>query len=306
MVEQTLRMFFTTLAYNKPLIKTARKAGMDLGGSYFVGGEYTDEMISQVKELNEKGIGVTIDCLGEFVKTEEDTAYYVDNAIAAIHAIRDHHLHGQISLKLYSVGLELDRELTVQNMKNILNEASGCDVFVTINMEEYKNCEAIVSIFEELRSHYENIGLALQANLFRTEQDLKRLHSLSPAIRFVKGAYKESEDVDMNDKSHVDENYKKLVKQHLLNGFYTQAATHDNDMIDFVKQVVKEYRIPPDQYEFQMLQGIRDKKQEELAAEGHKMVVYVPFGKDWYTYFMKRLAERPANIGFTVMSMFRR
>ncbi|MDZ5713337.1 proline dehydrogenase family protein [Jeotgalibacillus haloalkalitolerans] len=305
-IASALNQFFTTLAYNQLFIDISRRNGMDLGGSHFVGGEKTGDMVKQVKKLNSNGIGATIDCLGEFVKTEEDTKKYVDNCFKAIHAIRDEKLNAQISLKLFSVGLEVGKETAIRNMDEILKEAKKYNVFVTINMEEYKNCEDIISVFETLKENHENIGIALQANLFRTETDVERLDPFSPAIRFVKGAYIESRDVDINNKSYVDENYKKLVKTQLLKGNYTQVATHDNDMIDFVKQVVKEHDIPKEQFEFQMLQGMREEKQKELAEEGWNMVVYVPFGKDWYTYFMKRLAERPANIGFTLMSMARR
>ncbi|MFB1082820.1 proline dehydrogenase family protein [Jeotgalibacillus sp. JSM ZJ347] len=305
-VASVSNQFFTTLAYNQLFIDISRRIGMDLGGSHFVGGEKTDDMVKQVKKLNSNGIGATIDCLGEFVKNEEDTKKYVDNCYKAIHAIRDEKLNAQISLKLFSVGIEVGQETAIRNMNDILQEAKKYDVFVTINMEEYKNCEGIISAFEALREKYDNLGIALQANLYRTETDVERLDRFSPAIRFVKGAYIESGDVDINNKSHVDENYKKLVKSHLLKGNYTQVATHDNDMIDFVKKLVNEYDIPKDQFEFQMLQGMREEKQRELAEDGWNMVVYVPFGKDWYTYFMKRLAERPANIGFTFMSMARR
>jgi len=306
MVEETMRTFFTFLAKNEPLIKVARKSGLKLGGSQFVGGEHIDAVVDQVKEFNENGIGVTIDCLGEFVNETEDAKAAVNRCYNAIHAIHQYGLNGQISLKLFSVGLELGEEIAIHNMRNILDEAKDHGVFVTINMEEYKNCGKIIHVFTKLRKEYDNVGIALQANLYRTETDVVKLDDLDPTIRFVKGAYKESRDVDIDDKSQVDENYKKLVETHLKNGHYTQVATHDNDMIDFVKDFVKEHNISTDQFEFQMLQGIREEKQKELAKEGYKMVVYVPYGPDWYTYFMKRLAERPANVGFTMMSMFRR
>ncbi|TDL31366.1 proline dehydrogenase [Jeotgalibacillus sp. S-D1] len=306
MVEETMRTFFTFLAKNKPLIKVARSTGLTLGGSHFVGGQTVDGVVDQVKAFNEKGIGVTIDCLGEFINNEEDAKETVDLCRNAIAAIQSHGLNGQISLKLFSVGLELGEEVTLSNMREILEEAKKHNVFVTLNMEEYVNCGKIIEIFTKLRKEYDNIGIALQANLFRTETDVEKLEELSPAIRFVKGAYKESRDVDINEKKLVDENYKMLVKNHMLKGHYVQVATHDNDMIDFVKELVSEHNIPYDQFEFQMLQGMRDEKQKELAEEGYKMVVYVPYGPDWYTYFMKRLAERPANVGFTLMSVFRR
>ncbi|KIL51262.1 proline dehydrogenase [Jeotgalibacillus alimentarius] len=305
-VANALNKFFLTLAYNQLLINISRSVGMELGGSHFVGGEKTKDMVKQMKKLNQNGIGATIDCLGEFVGNEEDTKKYVDNCYKAIHAIRDEQLNAQISLKLFSVGLETGKETAIQNMNDILTEAKKYDVFVTINMEEYKNCEDIISVFEILRENHDNIGIALQANLYRTETDVRRLDRFSPVIRFVKGAYIENKDVDINNKKRVDENYKELVKTNLLKGNYTQVATHDNDMIDFVKDLVKKHQLSKDQFEFQMLQGMREEKQKELADEGWNMVVYVPFGKDWYTYFMKRLAERPANIGFTLMSMARR
>ncbi|MDG5471931.1 proline dehydrogenase family protein [Jeotgalibacillus sp. ET6] len=306
MVEETMRGFFTFLAHSKPLIKIARKSGLTLGGSHFVGGQEVEGMVDQVKEFNQKGLGVTVDCLGERIEGTEDAKETVNLCYKAIHALHENKLKGQISLKLFSVGLELSEEIAIHNMRNILEEAKKYNVFVTINMEEYKNCEKIIRVFTKLRNEYDNVGIALQANLYRTETDVEKLDALSPVIRFVKGAYKESADVDMDDKSNVDWNYQNLVKTNLLKGNYTQIATHDNDMIDFVKKTVKEHNIPLDQFEFQMLQGMRDEKQKELAEEGYNVVVYVPFGPDWYTYFMKRLAERPANVGFTVMSVFRR
>ncbi|PPA71145.1 proline dehydrogenase [Jeotgalibacillus proteolyticus] len=301
-----MRSFFTFLAHNKPLKKVARKTGLTLGGSHFVGGQTVEGMVDQVKVFNQMGMGVTVDCLGEEIEGTGDAKETVKLCYNAIHAIHEHQLKGQISLKLSSVGLELSEDIAIHNMRNILDEAKDHDVFVTINMEEYRNCGNIVDIFSKLRKEYDNVGIALQANLYRTETDVEKLDKLSPTIRFVKGAYKESRDVDMDDKSDVDENYKTLVKNNLLKGNYTQVATHDNDMIDFVKQLVAEHKIPNEQFEFQMLQGMRDEKQKELVEEGYNVVIYVPYGPDWYTYFMKRLAERPANVGFTLMSMVRR
>ncbi|RFU67367.1 proline dehydrogenase family protein [Bacillus sp. V59.32b] len=305
-MEQIMRDFFLFLSKNKSLTKLAKKYGLHFGASRFVAGETVDLAVKKIKDLNEKGLAVTVDYLGEFVDNEKEANEMADNSILAIEAIGKHKLNSQLSLKMTSMGMDISEEVVMKNMRKILDAARRNDVFVTIDMEDYSRCETTIDIFKKLRVDYENVGTVIQAYLFRTEKDIDDLNSLNPNLRLVKGAYKESEEVAFPDKKDVDENYKTIIKMHLLNGNYTAVATHDDAIIEYTKQLVKEYNIPNDQFEFQMLYGIRNERQLELVKEGYKIRVYVPYGTDWYGYFMRRLAERPANVAFVLKGMLKK
>jgi proline dehydrogenase len=168
-------------------------------------------------------------------------------------------------------------------------------------MEDYSHCQQTLTMLHELRKEYDNVGTVIQAYLYRSESDIKALQNVP--LRLVKGAYKESPKVAYPAKRDVDNNYKRIIKQHLVSGSYTAVATHDEHIIDYTKRLVSKYDIPHTRFEFQMLYGIRTQLQLSLAQEGYKMRVYVPYGNDWYAYFMRRLAERPANVAFVLKSM---
>jgi proline dehydrogenase len=299
-MEQVMRNFFLFLSKNKPLTKVAKKYGLRFGAARFVAGESIDLAVEAIKGLNKQGLSVTIDYLGEFIDNEAEANEMADQCIEAIKAIGRERIDSQLSLKMTSMGLDLSEEIVMNNMRRILDVAGEYGVFVTIDMEDYSRCGKTIDIFKRLKSEYDNVGTVIQAYLFRTEKDMEVLNEYSPNLRLVKGAYKESPLVAFPDKKDVDENFKKIIKMHLLNGNYTAVATHDDAMIEYTKQIVEEYDIPHDQFEFQMLYGIRVERQLELAREGYKMRVYVPYGTDWYGYFMRRLAERPANVAFVL------
>lgn len=305
-MEQLLRDFFLFLSKNKPLTKMARRYGLRFGASRFVAGETIDQAVKVIKELNSKGLEVTVDYLGEFVDSESEANEMADHCIEAIKAIGRENLKSQLSLKMTSMGLDISDEVVMRNMCRILEAAKEYNVFVTIDMEDYERCQKTIDIFKQLKSEFDNIGTVIQAYLYRTVQDMIDLNDYSPNLRLVKGAYKESPEVAFPEKKDVDENYKKIIQMHLLNGNYTAVASHDEAMIEFTKQFVKENNIPNHQFEFQMLYGIRNERQHELVQEGYKMRVYVPYGTDWYGYFMRRLAERPANVAFVLKGMFKR
>ncbi len=301
-----MRDFFLFLSKNKSLTKLARKYGLHFGASRFVAGESIDRAVNVIKELNKKGILVTIDYLGEFIDNEVEASERVNKTIEAIEAIGREEINSQLSLKMTSMGLDISEEVVLKNMRQILEAASRNNVFVTIDMEDFNRCEKTINIFKILKSEYDHVGTVIQAYLFRTASDIEDLNELSPNLRLVKGAYKESAEVAFPEKKNVDENFKKIIKMHLLNGNYTAVATHDDKIIEFTKQIVDEYNISNDQFEFQMLYGIRPERQLELVKEGFKMRVYVPYGIDWYGYFMRRLAERPANVAFVLKGMFKK
>lgn len=305
-MEQLLRNLFLFLSKNKGLTKLAKRYGLRFGASRFVAGETIDLAAAVIKDLNEKNLDVTIDYLGEFVDLEEEANEMADNSIKAIEAIGRENLRSQLSLKMTSMGLDISDEIVLRNMRKILDAAKTNHVFVTIDMEDYSRCQKSIDIFKELRKDYDNVGTVIQAYLYRTVKDIEDLNQYHPNLRLVKGAYKESPQVAFPEKKDVDENFKTIIKMHLLNGNYTAVATHDDAMIDFTKQFVKENNIQNDQFEFQMLYGIRPERQLELVKEGYKMRVYVPYGTDWYGYFMRRLAERPANVAFVLKGIVKK
>lgn len=305
-MEQALKNFFLFLSKNKSLTKAAKKYGLRFGASRFVAGETIGQAIQVIKELNSKGLGVTIDYLGEFVDNEAEAIERTNQSIEAIRAIGRENLNSQLSLKMTSMGLDLSEELVMKNMRRILDAAKENHVFVTIDMEDFDRCQKTLDIFQTLKAEYDNVGTVLQAYLYRVERDVDDLNEFEPNLRLVKGAYKESPEVAFPDKKDVDDNYKKIIKKHLLNGNFTAVATHDEAIIEYTKKLVKENDISNDQFEFQMLYGIRPERHLELVKEGYNMRVYVPFGTDWYGYFMRRLAERPANVAFVLKGVLKK
>ncbi|RXZ02089.1 proline dehydrogenase family protein [Fictibacillus sp. S7] len=303
-MEQAMRDFFLFLAKNKTMTKLAKRYGLKFGASRFVAGASLDSSISAIKKLNEKGMPVTIDHLGEFVDNELEAKEMTEHCIDAIKAISKENVNSQLSLKLTSMGLDISDDLVMANMRKIMEAAEKYNVFVTIDMEDYSRCEKTLEIFKRLKREFDNISTVIQAYLYRSLDDIKNLNDYHPNLRLVKGAYKESQEVAFPEKSDVDENYKKLIETHLLNGNYTAIATHDDEIINYTKDLVKKHSIPYDQFEFQMLFGIKVERQEQLMQEGYKMRIYVPYGNDWYGYFMRRLAERPANVMFVVKGVF--
>ncbi|RPF50361.1 proline dehydrogenase family protein [Aquisalibacillus elongatus] len=305
-MEKLMRKFFLFLSNNKFFTKIAKKYGFKMFASRFVAGETIEEAAEAIRELNKKGLVVTLDHLGEFVNDEKEARERTEQCIKAIRVIDEGNLESQLSLKMTSMGLDISRELVMENMRKILDAGQKHGVFVTIDMEDHARCEMTIEIFEELKQEYEGLGTVLQSYLYRTVDDLERLDKYDPNLRLVKGAYKESPEVAYPDKKDVDENFKNIIKIHLQNGNYTAVATHDDTMIDFTKEFVKEHDISNDQFEFQMLYGIRNELQEKLVKEGYTMRVYVPYGNDWFGYNMRRLAERPANVWFVLKGIFKK
>ncbi|MCM3412093.1 proline dehydrogenase [Metabacillus litoralis] len=294
------------LSKNKTLTKLAKKYGLRFGAGRFVAGDTIDLAKGVIQDLNHKGLDVTLDYLGEFIEDEQEARETADHCIKAIEAIGTSQLKSQISIKLTSMGLDISDEVVLKNMRHILTAAEKYNVFVTIDMEDFSRCEKTLEIFKTLKKEFKHVGTVVQAYLYRTVQDVEELGRYAANLRLVKGAYKESPDVAFPEKKDVDENFKKIIKTHLLNGHYTAVATHDDSMIDYTKELVEQYKIPKHQFEFQMLYGIRPEKQLDLVKEGYRMRVYVPFGTDWYGYFMRRMAERPANVAFVLKGIFKR
>ncbi|WP_147533993.1 proline dehydrogenase family protein [Bacillus marasmi] len=305
-MKQVLRDVFLFLSKNKALTTLAKRYGLNMGASRFVAGETINAAMDVIKLLNDQDLVVTLDYLGEFVDNEVEANLRAKKICETIEAIANANLNSQVSLKLTSLGLDISEEIVLENLRMILLVAEHNNIFVTIDMEDFKRCQKTLDIYKELRKEFNGLGTVIQAYLYRSERDVGELIHYQSNLRLVKGAYKEPPEVAFPNKSDVDINYKKLIKQHLLNGYFTAIATHDDAIIEYTKRMVQAHKIPHDQFEFQMLYGIRPEKQLELVNEGYTMRVYVPFGADWYGYFMRRLAERPANVAFVMKGMFRR
>jgi proline dehydrogenase len=295
--------FFLYLSKNKALNRAAQNWGGNIAAGKIIGGYNFPSSIRFIKELNKQGLSVTVDHLGEFVTSDAVAKERTDECIRTIEMIAAQGLDSQVSLKMTSLGLDIDEKLVYENMTRILDTAEKHQIMVTIDMEDEQRCQKTLDIFKDFKQRYTYISTVLQAYLYRTEKDINDLDQYKPFLRLVKGAYQESADVAFPEKADVDENYKRIIKIHLLNGNYTAIATHDDAIIDYTKKLVKEHNISKDAFEFQMLYGMRSTTQKELVKEGYKMRVYVPYGNDWYGYFMRRLAERPANIAFAIKGM---
>ncbi|MDG0765020.1 proline dehydrogenase family protein [Bacillus halotolerans] len=301
-----LRHMFLFLSQNKTLTKLAKVYGSRLGARRFVAGDTIEAAVRTIKKLNQSGLCTTIDYLGEYAATQKEASRVAEECKKAIQAIADHRLDSGLSLKLTSLGLDISEELAVSHLRDILSAAKENDVAVTIDMEDYSHYEQTLAIYRQCKQEFDMLGTVIQAYLYRAAEDIRKLHDLKPNLRLVKGAYKESAAVAFPDKKGTDLHFQSLIKLHLLSGNYTAVATHDDDIIAFTKKLVAEHQIPLSQFEFQMLYGIRPERQKELVKEGYKMRVYVPYGTDWFSYFMRRIAERPANAAFVLKGIFKK
>ncbi|TCP54615.1 L-proline dehydrogenase [Tumebacillus sp. BK434] len=303
------RKIVLSVAGNKLVSGFIKKYGMRLGAARFVAGETLKEAIEQVRLLNKDGLVVTLDHLGEFVFDEREAFASTQACLDVLDAIHESGVDSNMSLKMTSLGLDLSKELCMKHMRMILDKARELDNFVRIDMEDYAHIDVTMEIFDELKREYgKHVGLVIQAYLYRTVDDMKRLETEfdSMNLRLVKGAYLESPKVAYPDMADVNKNYLKIIEMHLLSGHYSAVASHDDMVINWTKEFVKQHNIPNEQFEFQMLYGVRPETQRELVREGYTMRVYVPYGNDWYGYFSRRIAERPANALFIIKNMFRK
>ncbi|MFP7272523.1 proline dehydrogenase [Bacillus sp. SG20001] len=305
-MESVTRNFFLFLSKSSLLNHIARNWGSAVASKKIIGGKDFESAIPVIKRLNDQGMAVTVDHLGEFVTKAEIANERTTECIQTIQRIAEAGLNSHVSLKMTSLGLDIDDDLVYHNMKRILDTAEKHRIMVTIDMEDEQRCQKTLDIFKEMKSQYEYVSTVLQAYLYRTEKDLDDLNKLQPFLRLVKGAYKESAEVAYPNKKDVDLNYQKLIEKQLLSGNYTAIATHDDQMIEFTKNIVKKHNIQTSQFEFQMLYGMRSETQQALVKEGYQMRVYTPYGREWYGYYMRRLAERPANIAFALKGMTRK
>lgn len=289
----------------------------------FVAGETLEEAIEVVRGINATGMSATLDFLGEDTSTEEEARNAAGTIREVVHQIEHSGVKSNISLKLTQLGLKFDEELCRENLISILQRAKDADMFVRIDMEDSPFLEATFSIFSEMRDNhgFENVGLVIQSYFYRSKEDTQRLLEKNTRIRLVKGAYKEPVEIAFPHKKEVDEAFDEIGEVMIIsstgtNGWaasedgkwppITAIATHDEKRVAYAKDAAERAGLSKDRLEFQMLYGIRRNLQEELCHEGYPVRVYVPFGEEWFPYYMRRLAERPANLWFFLSNLVKR
>ena len=297
---------FSLFSRSVTLKRLASQYGMTPQGfaRRFIAGETVNEAIEVARTIQGRGMHVALDYLGESVSTTKAAATAAREYVQLIETIVASGIERNISLKLTQLGLTIDKATCVDNLRRILDPARRHEFFVRIDMESSEFTQLTLEIFETLwQLEFRNVGIALQSSLHRTEQDIRRMNELGARVRLVKGAYKEPASVAFQQKADVDAAYMRQMRLLLDHGVYPAIATHDEYIIAETRSYAAERHIGSDHYEFQMLYGIRRDLQTQLVADGYRMRVYIPFGKEWFPYFMRRLGERPANVGFVLRAL---
>lgn len=275
----------------------------------FVAGETLEDGIAAIRSVNANGMLATVDYLGEHVTNEAEATVNADEYIRALQAIKQAGVAANVSVKLTAMGLAVDDEFCYRNVRRIVQKAQELDNFVRIDMEDSPVTDRTLAIYRRLRSEFDNVGVVIQAYLYRSQDDVRQLMADGYAhLRLCKGAYDEPPSVAFQEKADVDRNMVELIKLMLQGqpdypGTYPAVASHDHMIINWTKAYTHHHHIPADRFEFQMLYGIRRDLQQELANQGYRMRVYIPYGTRWYPYFMRRLAERPANVLFFMRAL---
>ncbi len=304
-----LRSFFIALSKNRPLRRFSERSWVGIRlSSRFIAGMEIDDALRVAEEVNKQGMTVSLDSLGESVTSEAEAKAAAEVYHKLLDAIAARKLNANISMKLTQMGLNLSPALAESIAESVARHAAKTGSFVRIDMEDSSLTQVTMEIVKRLHAKpelREAIGIVIQAYLFRSQKDIEELIANGIRVRLCKGAYQEPAEIAYPRKADVDTNYIKLGGMLLASSEFHGLATHDDSMVAAVKSYAKEHGIDPGHFEFQMLYGIRRDLQSRLIKEGYKVRVYVPFGNDWYPYFMRRLAERPANVLFLVKNFFR-
>jgi proline dehydrogenase len=309
MLDAAARGMFSALAGSRTLKRLASRYGMRQPAGFarrFVAGETLEEAVAAARVIEEHGLLVTLDLLGEQVTTVDAAAAATRAYLAVVAELERTGVARNLSVKLTQLGLDVDRATSIDNLRRVLDGAAKAGFFVRIDMEDSHHTDETLDAFETVwRIGCRNTGVALQSALRRSAADLERVNRLGASVRLVKGAYREPRAVAFQKKSEVDAAFVDLMRVLLRQGTSPAIATHDPVLIDETRRFAQAQGIGADRFEFQMLYGVRRDLQTMLAAQGHRLRVYVPFGRDWFPYFMRRLGERPANVGFVLRSMIR-
>jgi proline dehydrogenase len=306
-----MRNFFLSLSHSERLRQVAtRFRPARAVVNRFVAGETLEEAVEAVLALNRDGLLATLDHLGENVTSEHEARDATTHILELVDGIATHDLRSGVSLKLTQLGLDLGPGLALDNLQRIVARAAEVGRFVRIDMESFDYVQPTLDLFEALWERHKNVGVVIQSYLYRSADDVARLVKMGASVRLVKGAYDEPPEVAYPDKADTDASFVQLMEQLFSaeaqsNGVFPAIATHDERLIIWAKEHAKERDISPERFEFQMLYGIRAGLQRQLAADGYRVRAYVPYGHQWFPYFMRRLAERPANVLFILRNLLR-
>lgn len=272
--------------------------------SRYIAGATLSDAVSTVRNLNAMNAMATVDVLGEDIFTKDQAAGSRNGSTDVLRAIAEHSLNSNLSIKLTSLGLKMDKQFCIDNTTAIVDTAKQFNNFVRIDMEDRTCTDDTLEIYRTMRSRYERVGIVIQAYLHRSEKDVKALTAEKANVRLCKGIYVEPAEVAIKDRAGIQNNYLKLLRIMFEGGSYVGIATHDDVLINGAKAMINEMKLPKDRYEFQMLLGVRDETRKRLLEEGHRLRVYVPFGKDWYAYSVRRLKENPQMAGHVFKAIF--
>ena len=271
----------------------------------FVAGDTWADGLEAGRRINREGIAVTFDRLGESVTSLAEAEVSRDEYLRVLAEISDHHLDANVSIKLTQFGMDISEQACRANVEQLVRKARDLNSFVRIDMESSEYTERTLRLVNDMHAQYKTVGTVIQAYLRRSEKDIENLCAQGIRVRLCKGAYLEPGEVAFQAKSDVDRNFVHLMRILLAAGTYPAIATHDEKIIQNAKDFANTRQLSRDSFEFQMLYGIRRDLQRKLVAEGYRLRLYVPFGKAWYPYFMRRLAERPANVLFLARNLLR-
>jgi len=268
----------------------------------YIAGETLEDGINVVKQLNAKGIYATMDVLGEAVKNKEESIDAKNKAMEVLDAIEKHKLMANLSIKPTQMGLLIDEEFAYQQILELVKRAHEINNFVRIDMEDSSTTDMTINLYKRIYQQYKNVGVVIQAYLKRSFDDVVVLNKLGTNYRLCKGIYVEPASIAIKDRQAIRENYLKILKQMFIDGNYVGIATHDKYLIDEAYKMIRGMNIPKDKFEFQMLLGVREDLRDKINNDGYKIRIYVPFGKDWYAYSVRRLKENPSIAGHIVKS----
>ena len=271
----------------------------------YIAGEELDDAIRVVRAINSKQMRGTMDVLGENVSTREESLAAVRECEEVLHSIHRNHLDANLSIKLTQFGLKIDEGFCFSNAKHLLAITSGYNNFVRIDMEDSSTTSETLKLYERLHSEgFQNVGVVIQANMRRSVEDVRRLVSMKSNVRLCKGAYIEPETIALRGKEEIRLNYLKLLKMLLEGTCYAGIATHDDFLVGAAYELIQEMNLQESDYEFQMLYGVKSKLRDKIVADGHRLRVYVPFGRSWYAYSIRRFKENPQMIRYVLRALF--
>jgi len=286
-------------------VKFLPKSVVHIFAKKYIAGVKLQDAVNVTKELNSKGIYTTIDVLGEAISTKEEAVLEKEECLRVLDAIAENNLMANLSTKPTSLGLSIDKDFFLEQIKEVLTRAKQLNNFVRMDMEDSPYTSATIEMFKKLQQEFDNVGIVVQAYLKRTMGDVIDLNKSKTNYRLCKGIYNEPEEIAIKNKQAIRDNFLKLLKEMLENDSYVGIATHDEYLVDGAYQLINDMKLSKDKYEFQMLYGVTEKLRDKINSDGNKIRIYVPYGKHWYAYSLRRMQENPEIAGHITKSIFK-